>query len=149
MKSVSSVSHKKISQRFKVAVPTYMEVIKWLVFCKEVAEVITTDLRKSTAYLSGNMVSILPLVSWTEYWSMHGHCTTDSSNICVSAWRVKIVGFRAALNHVHAQSGTDLAAKKVISRLFSNFEKNYHSKEIKSLEWNSLSGSEEPYSTTI
>ena len=38
---------------------------------------------------------------------------------------------RAALHHVFVLASTDLAANKVISRIFSSFEKNLLAKEIK------------------
>ena len=43
---------------------------------------------------------------------------------------------RAALNHVFALAGIDLAANRVINRMFRSFEKNLLSREIKLPEWN-------------
>ena len=47
-----------------------------------------------------------------------------------------IKGYRAALSHVCSHAGTGVAAIKVISRMFSSFERHCHPTEIKPLEWN-------------
>ena len=47
-----------------------------------------------------------------------------------------IKGYRSTLNHVIALLGPDLTFSKVISRMFSSFEKSCPPREVKPLEWN-------------
>ena len=74
-----------------------MEVIEFLFrkagFLKVVAEVIASDLRRSTAcLLPGKVVQLPPLVSWKEFHSMQDHCSTDNRVVLVSAKRAEDTG---------------------------------------------------------
>ena len=42
-----------------------------------------------------------------------------------------IKGYRSVFNHVFALAGTDLAAKRILSRMFSSFEKTCPRREVK------------------
>ena len=47
-----------------------------------------------------------------------------------------IKGNAAALNHIFTLAGTNLTADRVISRVFSSFERNCLIREIKPPKWN-------------
>ena len=83
--------------------------------CVEVPKVITNDVRKSTACL-GSAPRFL-----------HWCC---GRNI---AWPL----YRAALNHFFSFATTDLAADRVISRMFCCFERNCFPREIRPPDWES------------
>ena len=46
-----------------------------------------------------------------------------------------ILGCRSTFNHVFTLIGTNLASSRVISRMFTGFEKSYLLRKIKPLEW--------------
>ena len=78
--------------------------------------------------LSGKVVKIPPLVSWKECCSMQDHCTTDSSVLYLcKKLRLSVPAIRV-IGQPSVMSGTDLAANRVISRMFSSFKRNYLSR---------------------
>ena len=67
------------------------------------------------------------------------------TNLLVS----EINGYRSALNHVFILLRVDIAAKTVISRMFSSFERSCLPREIKTIRLEPFSGSMEPYPSTL
>ena len=47
-----------------------------------------------------------------------------------------VKGYHAALNYIFSLVGLDLAAIRVVNRIFRSFEKMCPPREVKSLEWN-------------
>ena len=145
VKPASSDPYKKISRKSRVTVPACVKVIKQLIrnasFSKEVVWDVASDLRKSTAcFYRGQLFRFLhwcrglntaPLKA-TVWWIAMFFLYMLELRMLAPVMK----GYRAALSHVFAQAGINLAANRVISRMCSRFEKNCLPREIKSLEWN-------------
>ena len=94
--------------------------------------------------LSGELVQIPQLVIWNKYCFMQGHCTAvqQMAEFLLYLWKELrlslpvVKGYRAALNRVFTVAGMHLIASRVISRLFSSFEKTCLPREIKPPDWN-------------
>ena len=82
LESADAVSRKEVSQGSRVVEPLCLEAPQHLVhntgFCRQVVEVVVTNAKKYTVPLLGEVVKIPPLALWKEYFSMQGHCTTES-----------------------------------------------------------------------
>ena len=74
---------------------------------------------------------------WTESLSLQGHCLAENEVLSLSASKVEAVssggegkGYCIALNHVFSLVGVNLAASRIIGRMFSSFKKSYPPHEV-------------------
>ena len=125
-------SQKKVFQESEVTEPSHVAAIQQLIyrahFSREVAEAIMTSivLQNHSSSLSGEVVKILPLVLWKEYFSLQGHyCRKLTfSSTCARNWFVMCLWWRVIeqLATMSTLTGTDLIASRVLSVMSSSLE---------------------------